>query len=101
MNNQVITGYAGNPAPTPTRDLQIPLALDELQNSIERMGKLSEELCLRLEKVCRPTPPQPNETPSPQVNPIRAELVENISGKAARVRHVCEMLEGVLQRIEL
>ena len=87
---------------TPSRELQIPLALDELQTIIERIGKTSEDLSLRLGKVLIPDSPTINSMEEKSMPlPPRAEYVDNLRNKAAQLRRICEMLDNILSRLEL
>lgn len=92
------TGSAN--APVASRELQIPAALDELQKEIERAMKVSEDLSMRLEKICTPNLPKPDGNPNEKDMP-RAEYVENLRQKAAKIRKISELLEDVMQRLEL
>lgn len=95
-------GYTATNA-GPSRELQMPMSFADLERSIERLMKVSDELSLRLDKVCQPEPPRVMDNSVKDAVPgmPQAEFVQALFGNSARVRIVCERLENLLSRLEL
>lgn len=84
----------------PTRELLMPLAMADLINQINRIGKVAEDLAGRLDKICTPQPPN-QEGVNPTPAQPKAEYVRELEVQAERIRRISEGLENILSRLEL
>lgn len=95
-------GYVNAGISSPSRELQMPMSLADLERNVERLMKVSEELSLRLDKICQPESTQMNNIIEKAVPAMpQAEFVQALFGNSARVRIACERLENLLSRLEL
>jgi len=86
--------------PPAGRELRVPVALDDVQHAIERLEKTSEELSMRLDKVCGIQPTSKNMVDSAPIQ-NEAPLVAELFKKAEAIRNVCERLDDLMNRLEV
>ena len=84
---------------TASRELQIPKQLDEIQNSIESLGKAIESLSMRLYKIALPEGPQPEDGNNKA--PVLCEYAEYLANKAAQLRRLRDLVVSLESRLEL
>ena len=84
---------------TASRELQIPKQLDEIQNSIESLGKAIESLSMRLNKIALPEGPQ-LEGGNNKV-PVLCEYADNLANKAAQLCRLRDLVVSLESRLEL
>ena len=84
---------------TPSRALQIPSQVDELQNMIAQLEKEVETLCVRLVAITR------SDQPTPEINktatPVLCEHAEVLANKTDQLRRIKDRIVSLSSRIEL
>lgn len=83
----------------PTRELQVPKQLDELQKALECLGKSIDELRARLSKAAMPEAPQEDSKGALQSN--LCEYAENLSTKVNMVHHFRNIIVSLQERLEV
>ena len=86
-----------------SRDLMIPKALSELQETIETLAKVVTELSLRLEWACVPNEVSVSVDPTTKapIQPAMAGIVTELFSKAQQLRNIRSDVERLLVRLEL
>ena len=85
---------------TPSRALQIPSQVDELQNMIAQLEKEVETLCVRLVAITRSDQPtlEANKTTAA---PVLCEHAEVLANKTDQLRRIKDRIVSLSSRIEL
>ena len=87
-------------ASQPVRELLVPKAMDEIQFSLEGMGKAIESLSMRLIKVLSPDTRLDNNQKVPPVN-SGCEISDNLLDKARLIRRLTEQVQALESRLEI
>lgn len=85
---------------TPSRELQIPKQLDELQITLESLEKQINSLFARLQKVTLPSGPQIDST-NMKTPAQLCEYAENLAEKSRMVRRLRDDILSLENRLEL
>jgi hypothetical protein len=86
----------------PSRELQIPIKLAELESAISSLDKAVQSLSARLNRVSIQAPPELEVNPNSKVPVVQlCEYADSISTKAALVRHIRDTVCTIEARLEL
>ena len=84
----------------PVRELLVPKAMDEIQFSLEGLGKAIELLSVRLSRIASPDVRLDNNQKMPSVN-SGCEISDNLLDKARLIRKLTEQIQALESRLEI
>ncbi len=96
-----MTTYGSNPTQGASRELRIPIALSDLQNAIDSLGKTSDELILRLQSSIVTQSPANEIINKNQLSQSDAPLVMELFAKADAIRRIRDRLVDTMERMEI